>query len=223
MNETGSSGVGVSAEQAMVLSTSGDGTHVNALVLNQTGPAELWGDLVVKKAEGASNGGNLIVTGTTTLTGALAANGGISTTTLAVTGATTLTGALAANGGITVGNNAGITMGSAGTSTLNMNGNKITNVANGTAIGDAVNFGQLQATRKMLSGGIASTAAMANIPLVDTSKTFAVGVALGGYDGQTAIAVGASYRMSPSTVFRGSVSGGSAAKTAAGAGVSFSW
>ena len=64
---------------------------------------------------------------------------------------------------------------------------------------------------------------MANIPLVDTNKTFAVGVALGGYDGQSAIAVGASYRMSPSTVFRGSVSGGSAAKTAAGAGVSFSW
>ena len=233
----------VDAQRAIIGSISG--TNINALVLNQTGPAELWGDLVVKKAEGASNGGNLSVAGTTTLTGALAANGGITTTTfaasgnasvggtLAVTGATTLSSTLAVTGtttthGITnTGAISTTTLATTGNAsvggTLNMNGNKITNVANGTAIGDAVNYGQLQETRKMLSGGIASTAAMANIPLVDTNKTFAVGVALGGYDGQSAIAVGASYRMSPSTVFRGSVSGGSAAKTAAGAGVSFSW
>ena len=75
----------------------------------------------------------------------------------------------------------------------------------------------------MLSGGIASSVAMANIPLVDTGKTFAVGVGLGGYDGQSALALGASYRISPNGVFRASVSTGSAAKTAVGAGVSFSW
>jgi autotransporter adhesin len=106
---------------------------------------------------------------------------------------------------------------------IDMNQTKITNVANGTASGDAVNFGQLQETRKMLSGGIASSVAMANMPLVDTGKNFAVGVALGGYDGQSAVALGASYRISPNGVFRGSVSTGSAAKTAVGAGVSFSW
>ena len=107
--------------------------------------------------------------------------------------------------------------------TLNMNSNKITNVANGTSTYDAVNYGQLNETRKMLSGGIAATIAMSNIPLVDSNKTFAVGVALGGYDGQSAIAAGASYRVNPATVFRGSVAGGSASKTAVGAGVSFSW
>jgi len=146
----------------------------------------------------------LAVTGATTLTGALTANGGITTTTLDAKG---ITMATPANGG----------------TGINMNGNKITNVANGTAPGDAVNFGQLQETRKILSGGIAATAAMSNIPLVDTNKSFAVGVGLGGYDGQSAIAVGASYRISPSAVIRGSVSSGSAAKTAVGAGFSFSW
>ena len=104
-----------------------------------------------------------------------------------------------------------------------MNGNKITNVANGTAVGDAVNFGQLQETRRLLSGGIAASAAMANIPLVDHTKKFAVGVGLGGYDRQSALAVGGSYRVNPTTVVRGSVASGSASKTAVGVGVGFSW
>jgi autotransporter adhesin len=129
----------------------------------------------------------------------LSANGGVSTTTLTTSGDASVGG------------------------TLNMNGNKITGVANGTAPGDAVNFGQLQDTRKMLSGGIASAAAMSNIPLVETNKQFAVGVGLGGYDGQSAIAFGASVRANPSTVFRASIAGGSASKTTVGAGMSFSW
>ncbi len=104
-----------------------------------------------------------------------------------------------------------------------MTNGQIKNVANGTAAGDAVNFGQLQETRKLLSGGIASTAAMANIPLVDPTKKFAVGVGLGGYDGQSALAVGGSYRVNPTTVIRGSVAGGSASKTAVGVGVGISW
>jgi autotransporter adhesin len=134
------------------------------------------------------------------MTGALTANGGVTTTTLNTTG------------NASVGGN------------LNMTNNgKITNVQNGTAPGDAVNFGQLQDTRKMLAGGIAASTAMANIPLVDTNKTFAVGVALGGYDSQSAIAVGASYRMSPMTIVRGSIAAGSSSKTAVGVGISTAW
>jgi hypothetical protein len=149
---------------------------------------------------GAANvGGALAVTGATTLTGALTANGGITTTTLNATGNASIGG------------------------TLDMKNNKITGVANGTATYDAVNFGQMQEVRKMLSAGIASTAAMSNIPLVDPSKSFAVGVGLGSYDGQTSIAMGASYRLSPSAVLRGSVAGGSNSKTTVGAGVGFSW
>ena len=96
-------------------------------------------------------------------------------------------------------------------------------VATGTAANDAVNFGQMQEVRKMLSAGIASTAAMSNIPLVDPSKSFAVGVGFGGYDSQSAVAVGASYRISPAAVLRGSIAGGSNSKTTVGAGFAFSW
>ena len=188
----------VTQEGVSILSTADGESYNNALLMNATGPAQLLGNFEVRGINGEA-GGSLTVTGTTTLTGALTANGGITTTTLNTSGAVSVGG------------------------TLNMNDNKITNVANGTAAGDAVNFGQLQETRKLLSGGIASSAAMANIPLVDTTKKFAVGVGLGGYDGQSALAVGGSYRVNPMTVIRGSVAGGSASKTAVGVGVGFSW
>ena len=187
----------------------------------------------------ATVGGTLAVTGATTLTGALTANGGISTTTLATTGNATVGGTLAVTGTTTtngITNTGAITTTTLTTTgnatiggnasvggTLNMNGNKITSVANGTNPGDAVNFGQLQETRKILAGGIASATAMANIPLVDQNKQFAVGVGLGGYDGQTSIAVGASYRINPTTVLRGSLGGGNASKTAVGVGLGISW
>jgi hypothetical protein len=51
----------------------------------------------------------------------------------------------------------------------------------------------------------------------------AVGVGLGGYDGQSALALGGSYRVNPTTIVRGSVASGSASKTAVGVGVGFSW
>ena len=176
----------------------------------------------------------MAVTGATTLTGALAANGGVSTTTLAasgnttvggtlaVTGATTLTGALAANGGITT-----TTLSTSGNASvggdLDMTNGQIRNVANGTAPGDAVNFGQLENTRKSLAGGIAAVSAMANIPMVDNGKTFAIGVGVGSHDGQSAIAMGASYRVNANTLVRGSIAGGSKVKSTMGAGLSFSY
>ena len=181
----------------------------------------------------ASVAGTLAVTGASTLTGALTANGGVSTTTLATSSNATVGGTLAVTGASTtngITNTGAISTTTLTTSgnasvggTLDMNGKQINNVADGTAPKDAVNYGQLIATRKILAGGIASSVAMSNIPLVDTNKSFAVGVALGGYDGQSAIAVGASYRVNPSTVFRGSIAGGSATKPAVGAGMSVSW
>ena len=231
-----------------LIGASAGGTHLNALVMSSTGPAELWGDLVISQSpdaaftnggnlqvqKNASVGGTLAVTGATTLTGALAANGGITTTTLvasgntsvggalAVTGATTLTGALAANGGITT-----TTLNTSGDASiggnLDMTNGQIRNLANGTAPGDAVNFDQLETTRKDLSAGIASAAAMANIPLVEAGKSFAVGLGVGGHDGQSAYALGGSYRMNSTTVIRGSVAGGNRGKSTVGAGLSFSF
>jgi hypothetical protein len=170
----------------------------------------------------ATVGGTLAVTGTTTLSGAATVGG-----TLAVTGSTTLTGALTANGGISTSNLTTSTLTTTGDATvggnLDMTNGQIRNLANGTAPGDAVNMGQLESTRKSLSHGIASTAAMANIPQVDTSKTFAMGVGVGSHGGQGAFAVGGSYRFNPTTVIRGSIAGGGTGKTSAGVGVGFSW
>jgi len=245
-------GATASADNQIVLGTSAETvvTPGNATVggtLAVTGATTLTGALTANggistttlSTSGLATLNSLSVTGATTLTGALTANGGISTTTLATTGNATVGGTLAVTGTTTtngITNTGAITTTTLTTTgnatiggnasvggTLNMNGNKITNVANGTNPGDAVNFGQLQETRKILAGGIASATAMANIPLVDQNKQFAVGVGLGGYDGQTSIAVGASYRINPTTVLRGSVGGGSANKTAVGVGLGISW
>jgi hypothetical protein len=165
----------------------------------------------------ATVGGTLAVTGATTLTGALTSNG------ITNTGNISTTGNMSAGGNASVGGNLSVAGDASVGGTLDMTNGQIKNVANGTAPGDAVNFGQLQDARKKLEGGIASTAAMANIPLVDPGKTFALGVGMGSHGGQGAFAVGGSYRFNATTVIRGSIAGGSTGKATAGVGVGISW
>ena len=66
---------------------------------------------------------------------------------------------------------------------------------------------------------------MANIPGVDQNKSASLGVGLGRFQGQTALAIGGSYRISPSGVLKASVSttAGSSKTTAYGVGAGFSW
>jgi autotransporter adhesin len=135
----------------------------------------------------------------------------------------TNTGNISTTGNLSAGGNASVAGDASVGGTLDMTNGQIKNVANGTASGDAVNFGQLQDTRKKLEAGIASTAAMANIPLVDPGKTFALGVGMGSHGGQGAFAVGGSYRFNATTVIRGSIAGGSTGKATAGVGVGISW
>jgi autotransporter adhesin len=91
----------------------------------------------------------------------------------------------------------------------------------GTGDFDAVNYRQI----KRLAAGVAGVSAMANIPQVAQDKTFAAGVGLGNFQGQIALAVGASYRMAPNAVVRASLStvNGERRNTAYGVGVGFSW
>jgi hypothetical protein len=214
-----------------------DGTVNSAIVMSSTGAAQLAGDFVIRSNIVESfddagrptfrNGGSLTVTGTTTLSGLLTSNGitnsgNISTTTLSTSGVATLNSAVITNNA-SVGGNLSVAGDASVGGTLDMTNGQIKNVANGTASGDAVNFGQLQDTRKKLEGGIASTAAMANIPLVDPGKTFALGVGMGSHGGQGAFAVGGSYRFNATTVIRGSIAGGSTGKATAGVGVGISW
>ena len=72
-------------------------------------------------------------------------------------------------------------------------------VNDGTSDFDAVNVRQF-------SGAVASVTAMANIPQVDQDKTVALGVGVGGFMGQTALAAGVSYRFTRNGVFKASLS-----------------
>ena len=91
---------------------------------------------------------------------------------------------------------------------LDMKGNRITNIANGVKDTDAVNVRQLQEqgqqfnqklakvedrinkNRKRSDAGIAGVTAIANIPQVIAAGKSTLGVGVGGYGKQTAIAVG---------------------------------
>jgi len=97
---------------------------------------------------------------------------------------------------------------------------RVTGVADGVAPFDAVNYRQLRA----VSQGVASTIAMANIPQVSEGQTGMVGVAVGTFNGESSLAIGASYRFAPQAVMKASigVSANGGPKTA-GVGAGWSW
>ena len=120
------------------------------------------------------------------------------------------------NDGVKVGGQAYITKDG-----LNANGKKITNVADGTADSDAVNYGQLKKMMQnngnvdekiktldsKLSGAVAQAMAMANIPQVGDNKLFSIGVGGAYYNKQGGFAVGIS-GTEPSNTFIYKISAG---------------
>ena len=99
---------------------------------------------------------------------------------------------------------------------------RVMGVADGSADYDAVNVRQLKGMETLLSRGVASTTAIANIPQVDPGKTFAVGVGLGSFNGESAVAVGGSYRFIDNGVMKASL-GTSGGKSTYGVGAAMSW
>lgn len=93
---------------------------------------------------------------------------------------------------------------------VSMNGNRIQNVGNGINATDAVNKSQLDQVssrvdqlssrvdenQKEARRGIASIAAVAGIPALESGKRFNMGVGLGSFKGESALAVGGHVRMS---------------------------
>ena len=130
-----------------------------------------------------------------------------------------LTGGTATAGTNMTLNNSGVSFAQNGTTNIPV---RVTGVANGTQQYDAVNFGQLQALERLLSKGIASSTAVANLPQVDPGKTFSVGVALGSYNGYSAIAFGMHYRFSPNGQMKASL-GTAGSKSTFGIGAGWSW
>ncbi len=89
--------------------------------------------------------------------------------------------------------------------------------------------GRLSGVEKRLSDvkktsyrGIAAVTAIANIPTVEQGKRFAVGVGVGNFEGENALAIGASIRANESLTFKVSAGkSGSSAAYGAGAALSF--
>ena len=97
---------------------------------------------------------------------------------------------------------------------------RVTGVADGVNPFDAVNYRQLQA----VSTGVASIAAMSNIPGLETNKKFGIGIGYGNFQGNSALAVGINGRLAPSLTAKLSLGAGlSAGATSVGTGLSYAW
>ena len=82
--------------------------------------------------------------------------------------------------------------------------------------------GRLSDVKETSYRGIAAVTAIANIPTVEESKRFAVGVGVGNFEGENALAIGASIRANESLTFKVSAGkSGDSAAYGAGAALSF--
>ncbi|MDO5667480.1 MAG: YadA-like family protein [Alcaligenaceae bacterium] len=119
--------------------------------------------------------------------------------------------------------------------TVNMGGNRITNVAPGVSNSDAATVGQLGAVTNQLRGdlnsvdrharaGIASAAAMANLPQAYLPGKSMFAVAAAGHRGEHGYAAGLStVSDNGKWIMKGSVSGNSRGNVTYGAGVGYQW
>ncbi|NJQ19080.1 hypothetical protein HCO69_05455 [Pantoea sp. LS15] len=76
---------------------------------------------------------------------------------------------------------------------------------------------------KEANAGISGAMAQANIPQVMNNQRVAIGAGVGGYDGENAVAVGASARLGDSVVIKATVSDDTADNVGYGAGLSVGW
>ena len=103
---------------------------------------------------------------------------------------------------------------------LNMEGNQINNLAPGTSGTDAVNLNQLRQGLKQSYQGVAGVAALNGIPSLSQGKKFNVGVGVGNYSGETALAVGSNIQITESLSGKLGI-GVSSGNTTSSAGLAF--
>lgn len=82
---------------------------------------------------------------------------------------------------------------------------------------------QIDDVKQDADAGIASVAAMANIPQVTEYQNLSVGAGVGVRNSQSAVAVGVSARLTENTVGKFSVASDSRSEFTAGAGISYGW
>jgi autotransporter adhesin len=110
------------------------------------------------------------------------------------------------------------------------NERRITNVAPGVNPTDAVNVSQLEGLQQNINqvarnaySGIAMAGALAGLPQVEQNKTFALSAGIGGYGGYTALAIGASARITANTIVKAGVSAADSGPVLFNVGVGYSW
>ncbi|RUS65196.1 hypothetical protein EGN72_01035, partial [Pseudorhodobacter sp. E13] len=100
---------------------------------------------------------------------------------------------------------------------------RLSGVADGVAPTDAVNVRQLGALEGKLSGAIAGTMAMTQLPTITANESFSFGVAVGGYNGQSAFALGGTARLDNNMVLRGAAQYSKEGGVGAAVGIGWSW
>ena len=110
------------------------------------------------------------------------------------------------------------------------NDRTITNVAPGVNPTDAVNVAQLQGVQQNINdvaraaySGVAMAGALAGLPQVEQGKTFQIAAGVGNYAGYSAIAIGASARVTQNTIIKVGASATDGAHVLVNAGVGYSW
>ena len=197
-------------------------SQVNGMLANSSG-------VVIQSATALTlSGATISLTGATQIntTGTANTSVGNSTGTVTVVGSA-----------VSIGSNSGSSLSlgsSSANSTVSLNGNRLQNVGNAVAGTDAVNLNQvnsligstttqLASMQQQLSAserGIAGVSAMANLPAPDKGQQYSVGVGLGSFRSQTALALGVSMKFHERWVGKvsASVSSGS---YVTGAGLSY--
>jgi autotransporter adhesin len=106
---------------------------------------------------------------------------------------------------------------------------RITNVAPGVNPTDAVNVGQLNSLRgdvnnvaKKAYTGVAAATALTMIPDVDLGKTFSLGVGVASYQGNGAVAIGGTARISENLKVKAGIGYSGQARTY-GVGMGYQW
>jgi autotransporter adhesin len=82
---------------------------------------------------------------------------------------------------------------------------------------------EVQDARKISSTGAAIAMAAAAVPALEAGKNFGLGVGVGTYDGRSAIAAAASFRIGESAQIRVNFGSGNNGKVGGGVGASWSW
>ncbi|KUL30169.1 YadA-like family protein [Chlorobium limicola] len=195
--------------------------NIATTTLNTTGDANIGGTLTT---HGITNTGPLYSTdGNASLA---VANGG---TSLGVTnagghlnGITSNTGHTQIAGGdnsqstVTV-DNRGVHMANNGAPA------RVTGVADGVNGNDAVNMNQLNTLSKKAYSGIAQVGALASIPEPKSGQCYSIGMGVGSYGGQGAIAFGGKAFVNDNITVGAGLGISSGSPSAMAAGASFSW